>query len=450
MSPAHDREVSTRRIRFLYGLLDAVQRRRVIATLDAALARQRTTAAEVERYAAQRLAALLAHARSAVPFYEERLAGLGGDPETLAGPAFHAIPPLEKAEIAEAGERLVARGRSDGDRGVTIVRSGGTTGVPTRIVLDRATGDAHAGAALRFHLWFGADPTRKHVMLWGPPPDENTYGFAAGRLKGRILGRVLLGTYGLTDEGARQHWQTICTAGRIEFVVGYSSALVQVAAAARPNHPKGPDVRRAVVAAAEPIFDFQRPAIAAAFGAPVRERYGCNEFSGIAHECRQGRLHVATDRVRLDLVREDGSPVAHGEVGEVLVTDLDNLHMPLLRYRIGDLAAWGDGCPCPLPFPVLARIHGRRRDLLHDPAGRAISPHHFAEALDGTAARGFQLRVDAARRVRGVDVVGPPMPLDAARERWRALAVGDLAVRFVAGIQRSRSGKLLPVLGPGE
>jgi phenylacetate-CoA ligase len=384
-----------------------------------------------------------------VPFYEERLGRISRDPEQLAGEAFGAIPPLEKSDIAAHGDQLLRRGAADRGPGITVVTSGGTTGVPTRIVHDAATTDAHAAAALRCHLWFGADPTRRHLLLWGPPPDENTYGFLGGRLKGFVLRRILLETYGLDDARARAYWERIVGAGRLELVVGYSSALCAIAAKARPGERAR--VRAAVVAAAEPIFDFQRPAIAAAFGAPVRERYGCNEFSGLAHECAEGGLHVFSDRVHLEIVRDDGSAAGPGEIGQVLVTDLDNLHMPLIRYRVGDLAEAGTtACRCALPFPTLARVHGRRRDLLRGPEGAVQSPHAFAAALEGTPARGIQLVADAERRAREVHVESDPFPIDAARERWRALAGGEVAVRFVSSLRRSRSGKVLPVLGVDE
>ncbi|HVH04376.1 MAG TPA: hypothetical protein VNE71_00070, partial [Myxococcota bacterium] len=309
--------MSIRRIRAFYGLLDLVQRRSVVQRFDAAVERQRGSRADLERYAAERLREVLERARRDVPFYAERLGRVAGSAEDLAGAAFAAIPPLEKAAIAEAGDRLLARGGRLGAPGVQVVTSGGTTGPATRIALDAAAADAHAGAALRTFLWWDADPTRSHAMLWGCPPEENTYLSRSGRLKGRILGRTLLETYGLDAAGARRHYEAL-RAKPLDHVAGYSSALVRVAAFA----PLGatPRIRAGVAAAAEPIFDFQRPAIERAFGAPLFDRYGCNEFSAIAHACRAGRLHVGIDRVRIDLVREDGSPAAHGEIGRVLVT----------------------------------------------------------------------------------------------------------------------------------
>lgn len=433
--------MSMRRIHAFYGLLDRLQRRQVSRRFDAAVARQHLTRAQLESYAADRLHEVLESALRLVPFYSKRLGAVAGDPGVLATEAFYRIPVLEKHDVASAGTDLRARGL---DGPVQTVSSGGTTGPPTEIAIDLETLDAQTGAGLRTYLWWGGDPTRRHVMLWGPPPDENTYGSFAGRLRGRVLGRELLETYGQDAERARSHWLRI-TRRPLDHVAGYSSALVRVANASREGECAR--VRRGVAAAAEPIFDFQKPSIEQAFGAPVRERYGCNEFASVAHECAAGSLHVATDRVLFEIVRDDGKPAAPGEIGRVLVTDLDNRFMPLIRYRIGDLAEWGHDCGCGLPFPVLARVHGRERDRIRARSGQQVSPHAIAVPLEGTPVLGFQVLVDSMGGVRAIHLQGESFQLDSVREAWaEILGTADFEVRFVSDVERSRSGKILPVL----
>jgi phenylacetate-CoA ligase len=414
-----------------------------VPRLDAGLAREKRTRAELDAYGAERLRELLAHAVREVPLYAERFGRVARDPETLAGEAFASLPALEKSDLAGAPERVLARGRADSGRGVSAVTSGGTTGPPTRIVLDAETVDAHTAASLRTFLWWGADPTRRHAMLWGCPPEENAYLSLAGRVRGAVLGRTMLPTYGLDADTARRHFEHLCTR-TWDHLAGYSSALVKVALSARPE--ERPRVRAGIAAAAEPLFDFQREHVERAFGCPVRDRYGSNEFAAIAHACREGGIHVASDRVRVDLVGEDGAPVRRGEVGRVLVTDLDGRLMPLIRYRIGDLAAWGGECGCGLPFPTLARVYGRERDALRGAAGEPLTPHDFAAALAGTSARGLQIVAGPGRRPRELHVEGDAFALGDAPERWRALAGAALVVKFVDEVRRSRSGKVLPVL----
>jgi len=435
-----------RRIRLLYGLLDRLSARGVVACLDAALERDRMDPGTLEAYSRSRLEALLDHCRREVPFYRERLDRVAGDARSLAREAFASIPVLEKREIAAAGERLVARGgpAAAGRGRATTVTSGGTTGPPVRLLIDAEAHDAQTAATIRSFLWFGADPTRRHALLWGPPPEDNSYASFGGRLRGLILRRTLLPTFALDEAGARAHWLRLSRL-RLDFVAGYSSALVRIAAARRGDERCR--VRSGVVAAAEPLFDFQRAPLERAFGAPVRERYGCNEHALLAQECDRGGLHVATDRVRLEIVREDGSPAAAGEVGTVLVTDLDSRLMPIVRYRLGDLAAWRAGsCPCGRPYPLLERVHGRCRDALRSAAGALLTPHDFAAGLVGRPVRAFQLVAREDRRPAEVRLVGEPFAVESVAERWRAMAGGPLDVRFVGELARSLNGKILPVV----
>jgi phenylacetate-CoA ligase len=61
-------------------------------------------------------------------------------------------------------------------------------------------------------------------------------------------------------------------------------------------------------------------------------------------------------------------------VGEITVTGLNNLAMPLIRYRTGDLASWSaESCACGQSFPVVQQIVGRQNDYIVSPAGELTS-----------------------------------------------------------------------------
>ena len=67
---------------------------------------------------------------------------------------------------------------------------------------------------------------------------------------------------------------------------------------------------------------------------------------------RRHRLQHDEGRADADVLDEqdgDGKPAEPGEVGEVVVTDLNNNCLPFIRYRIGDLAVAMDPereCTC--------------------------------------------------------------------------------------------------------
>jgi phenylacetate-CoA ligase len=136
-----------------------------------------------------------------------------------------------------------------------------------------------------------------------------------------------------------------------------------------------PGIRpRGIIATAMVLHDWQRRVIESVFGCPVTNRYGCEEVSLIACECeRHDGLHVNADGVYVEILR-DGLPVGPGEPGSVIVTDLRNRAMPILRYQVGDVAVWSDRrCDCGRGLPLLERLEGREADYVLTPAGELIS-----------------------------------------------------------------------------
>jgi phenylacetate-CoA ligase len=94
----------------------------------------------------------------------------------------------------------------------------------------------------------------------------------------------------------------------------------------------------------------------------------------VASECdaHQG-LHVMAEGLYLEIETPQG-PAAPGELGAILVTDLLNHAMPLVRYRIGDVGSWAAGdCPCGRGLPRLENVAGRVTDFLVGCDGRLVS-----------------------------------------------------------------------------
>jgi len=56
--------------------------------------------------------------------------------------------------------------------------------------------------------------------------------------------------------------------------------------------------------------------------------------------------------------------------GELIVTDLTNTAMPLIRYRTGDSVTLGRKCGCGRSFTTIEKVEGRSYDLIEDSSGR--------------------------------------------------------------------------------
>jgi phenylacetate-coenzyme A ligase PaaK-like adenylate-forming protein len=106
--------------------------------------------------------------------------------------------------------------------------------------------------------------------------------------------------------------------------------------------------------------------LAREFRAEVFNRYSPHECEGIAFACDRHRgMHAALDSYVVEILDRDGRPAPPGEIGRIVVTDLENRTMPLIRYRIGDLGHWlGEPCPCGRTFPLMGDLDGREADLL--------------------------------------------------------------------------------------
>ena len=66
-------------------------------------------------------------------------------------------------------------------------------------------------------------------------------------------------------------------------------------------------------------------------------------------------------------VLKEGRPALPGEVGEVVITDLNNYCMPFIRYRIGDLAVamdQGVTCACGRGLSRIGNIEGRVQSII--------------------------------------------------------------------------------------
>ncbi len=120
----------------------------------------------------------------------------------------------------------------------------------------------------------------------------------------------------------------------------------------------------AIIAAYELLTGSLRDLFEEVFGCNIYVQYGASEFMDIANECEYHNLHVRTDLVMVEAIR-DGRPVRPGEKGKAIVTDLRNNVMPFIRYDIGDVITLNDQrCRCGRNSDIIESIGGRVSDSL--------------------------------------------------------------------------------------
>ncbi len=178
------------------------------------------------------------------------------------------------------------------------------------------------------------------------------------------------------------------------------------------------DFRPVVIGTAEVILDNHRKLYRKAFGSELVESYGSVEMGVMAHEtpARDG-LRLCEDLTYFEFLDKEGNPVAPGEPGRVVVTDLAARLMPMIRYDQGDYAVYArrDGSDG-VSQRRLTRIIGRDDDHALLPDGSRCTFHRFYEVL-GKYEDIAQYRIEQrTRSLFRVMVVADPSYLQSVRE----------------------------------
>lgn len=311
-----------------------------------------------------RLLRLLTFATSRVEHYRQLSPGTAVAAPLDGWAWLRDLPLLEKQVLQKTPERL----HGDLDAPTTPKSTGGSTGEPVRL-LKTADGVALERACTWLGLsWFGIRPGDPAVRFWGTPlTRRRRLHFRLGDL---AMNRIRLSAFDIDEADLAGYYDRIRRFQPAWFY-GYASLIAMMAEWMDDTDRSGTDLGlKAIVPTSEPLTEAQRDRIRRVFGAPIQNEYGCGEVGAMAYECQEGLLHVMTDSVVVEVLKEDGTLADPGETGEVVVTDLNNYAMPLIRYRMGDRAVRGGGCACGRPFPTLERVVGRIHDVVYTPLGR--------------------------------------------------------------------------------
>ncbi len=149
----------------------------------------------------------------------------------------------------------------------------------------------------------------------------------------------------------------------------YALRMAEVAADEGINLPTSSV--RALIVAGEPGGNILavRSAIESKWGARVFDHVGMTEIGPWGFECEEapGGVHVAENEFIAEVIDPGtGKPLADGQPGELVLTNLGRLGSPLIRYRTGDqVTLIRRQCPCGRSFAwAEGGVLGRYDDML--------------------------------------------------------------------------------------
>jgi phenylacetate-CoA ligase len=347
---------------------------RILHGLEAS---ERESPGAIARHQLTRLQALCAHAYDNVPFYRRRFEECGITPADIRSlDDLQRIPPLTKDDLRTSRADLVATNFAAHE--LHSAATGGSTGEWTPFVRDNRCLDRKKALELRFDRWAGWEVGERIAYVWTAVQDFSGRPTLKARLRNALVDRRLMVYAGHLNEAAMADVLGSLRAFRPALIRAFPNPLSTIAEFAKATGVQG--VRpKGIITVGEPIMDHQRSLIEEVFGCEVFNCYVSRECGNMAAECQSHvGLHVNAESLIMEFV-DGGKPVAPGEAGEILITDLENRGMPFIRYRIGDMGVpTAEPCPCGRTLPLMGVQAGRVSDFV-------VSPH------DGTRVFGVTL-----------------------------------------------------------
>jgi phenylacetate-CoA ligase len=377
-------------------------------------------------------------------YYRELFARVGFDPNAdFSFDDFARLPVLEREDVAAAGRALVSAEVAPAQ--LRRDATGGSTGVPTEVWLGPEERGWRESGMEYAHARVGAPSGVATALFWGHHLDPVARSGWRERLHDLESNTRWFDCFRLSTE-VFDAYQREFEAWRPACVVAYASALGLFAEHLRergvkPNYPT-----RCLITGAEKLLPRFREAAEEVFGRPVHERYGGRDVGLLGFQYEPWRTLDYEVDWAWALVEPE---TEEGDAG-ILVTKLHADGMPMLRYRVGDVARFPEGSRPGHPAFALREVLGRDLDRIWLPDGRWIHAIQMPHLLKDFPVREFMLvqGEDYSVKLRIVPREGFG---DESREAIREVVAAnlpdlDVSVVLVESLPRTKANKWRPVV----
>ena len=351
---------------------------------------------------AAQLRVLIDHHARNNPQFAERLKRAGVSAEDIASSATLAsLPPMTRFDAQQLTETANIPAAHCP---VAPVQSSGSSGIPVRIVKTQLTQLMWQAMTLRYHRWSDALGGRLACIRYGvgATVDADDWGLPSSVFHDTGPMRRIDVTTTLDDQAL------LLRRFRPDTVQAYPSNIE----ALLTTDPDAFASASTFLTVGETVSDALRAELSQT--ARVFDCYSAEEVGYIALQCPDApAYHSMAESLIVEIIGEDGQLCATGETGRVIVTDIHNFAMPVIRYDTGDYADAGASCSCGRGLPTIARIRGRWRGMLTLPDGSRHWPltgiYGFREIA---SVRQYQMIQHAPDRIELRFLIDTPLTAD--------------------------------------
>ncbi len=314
----------------------------------------------------KRLAKLITHAYTNVPFYTDLFDKLKLKPADIQSQEdLRKLPILSKKEMKSNYDKLLAKNISEKD--CYHLSSSGSTGEPFKYVVSKDCYSFDIAANLRGWYWHGFKLGDRYSKLSVNP--------RSGLLKKTqdfVNNCVYFSSKAYTDESAVQLINMIVKR-KVKFLRGYPSTLSLVADYILRNNVKDVYVTT-VFTTGEILFPHMKANIEKAFHTKVADAYS-GDLGAVMFSLPDKPLYHVAHEYAITEILDDKGNIVNEDKGEVITTNLWNYAMPFIRYNVKDIVHIANENSNEMFY--VSQVEGRDVDVIVTPSGKQLIVHFF-------------------------------------------------------------------------
>lgn len=404
---------------------------------------------ELREIQIKKLILLINSARENTEFYNQKEYNL--NPDNFSLEEFSKFPFIEKKDIRDFPESFKSKNHNMFLHKKT---TGGSTGEPVALNKTPFAMSSEIAATYRGYSWAGVDIGDKQARFWGISLNKKD------RLKYKIIDfighRKRISAFSFDDE-KMENYIKIVQEFKPNYFYGYVSMLEKVAEFVSTNKINLGINLKSIITTAEVLTDTQKKKLENAFSVMAFNEYGSGEFGPIANQCDEGNLHINAENLLVEII--DGDRICGpGEVGELVITELNNFAFPLIRYRMGDYASLSNKtCSCGRELPIIENLFGRSYDMIKNKNGKLFHAEFFMYIIEEAKRNSINIKAFQIIQTKIdeflIKLVSNKEDFERAKIFIKKRILKDFSstthIEFVSveTIERSASGKMRLVIG---
>lgn len=317
------------------------------------------SADELDKIVLDKLMSMIKYAYENVPYYQEHF-----DKNIISKlknfSDIECLPMIDKMIVKEYSDKFISNIYSKD----SLIKkyTSGSTGIPLKMYMDKET--TLKEWAFVVHIWERIGFNHKSSrLIMREIDDKNNKKFYYDPIKNEL--RIDISS--MTDNMMEEYCKAI-EKYKPDFIHGYPSATILLCQYLEKRGSLKHQFK-GVLPSSEGMTEDELKYIKRVLKCPVLSFYGHTERLLIAGQCENSNAyHIEPLYGYCELVDTEGNSIHEcGVTGEIVATGFCNSAMPLIRYKTGDLAQWGDECvECGRHFKILKKIEGRVTEYLVD------------------------------------------------------------------------------------